>query len=173
MRAAIGQPGVRLVTLAGPGGIGKTRLALAAAASLSTAFPHGLYFVALAAVGDAEVMWKSLADSLDVSVDGPAADAVTGYLAGRRALLVLDNLERVEADDAADGARRRHAEYYAAFAERMSEQIDGPGGLTALDRLEADHDNLRAAMAWSLETSAADPGGRGEGPSSACGWSRL
>ena len=385
LRAAIGRPGVRLVTLTGPGGIGKTRLALAAAASLDSAFRGGVFFIALAAVGHAEVMWKTLADSLDVSADGPVADAVSGYLAERRALLVLDNLEqlhgaddvvaallaaapglvilatsrrplhvagehefpvptlevpaggdaeavaacaaarlfaqqagmvrpgfaitgdnaadvaaicrrldglplaielaaarvkllapkallarlgqslglaaagagrplrqqtlrstvawsyelldpavarafrqmsvfaggcdldalaavavphggdpagsdplelagelqdvslitvtegaegeprlgmletirqyaleRLEADDDADGARRRHAEYYAAFAERAGEQLDGPAQLTALDRLEADHDNLRAAMAWSLETTAAGPAGHGE-----------
>jgi predicted ATPase/class 3 adenylate cyclase len=385
LRAALGRPGARLVTLTGPGGIGKTRLALAAAASLDTAFPHGVFFLPLAAVRDAGVMWKTLADSLDVSAEGQIADAVTGYLARLRPLLVLDNLEqldgaaevvaallaaapglvvlatsrrslhvqgenempvptlqvpaggiaeavassaavrlfaqqagmvrpgfaitpdnaadvaaicrrldglplaielvaaraklltprallarlgqglgltvagaarplrqqtlrntvawsydlldpgvaevfrrmsvfaagcdldalaevamadgdhlagsdpldlvaelqddslitvtegtdgeprlgmletirqyaleRLEQDDDAYGARRRHAGYYAAFAERESEQLEGPAGLTALDRLEADHDNLRAALAWSLETAAAGPAGQGE-----------
>ena len=58
-----------------------------------------MFFVALAAVLDAEVMWKTLADSLDVSVDGvgiQASDAVTAYLAERRVLLVLDNLEQLD-----------------------------------------------------------------------------
>jgi predicted ATPase/class 3 adenylate cyclase len=376
LRAVLGRPGVRLVTLTGTGGVGKTRLSLAVAAALERAFPHGVYFVALAPVRDADVMWKTLADSLDVSADGSVADAVTGYLAGRRALLVLDNLEqldraaevvaalvaaapglvvlatsrgplhvagehefpvpplevpgdrdvqavaaaaavrlfvqqagmvrpgfavtadnaadvaaicrrldglplaielaasrvrllaprallarlgpslgaaeagrplrqqtlrnvvawsyellvpglgrvfrqmsvfsggcdldalaavamtddgdpagsdpleavaelqdvslitvsegaegeprlglletireyaleRLEQDDDPDGARRRHAEYYTAFAERAREQLAGPAQLTALDRLEAEHDNLRAALAWSLDTPAA------------------
>jgi predicted ATPase/class 3 adenylate cyclase len=96
VRAALTGTGVRLVTLTGTGGVGKTRLALAAASSLDEAFPHGVFFVALAAVRDAEMMWKTIAGTLDVTGDGPAADAVTGYLAERRALLVLDNLEQLD-----------------------------------------------------------------------------
>ena len=88
--------GIRLVTLTGTGGVGKTRLSLAAAAALDQDFPQGVFFIPLAAVRDAEVMWKSIADGLDVAADGPAADAVTGYLRDRRALLVLDNLEQLD-----------------------------------------------------------------------------
>jgi predicted ATPase len=97
LRAAMLRPGVRLVTLTGAGGVGKTRLALAAAAALEEAFPHGVFFVPLAAVRDAEVMWKAIAGSLDAGGDGPAADAVAGFLAGRQVLVVLDNLEQLAA----------------------------------------------------------------------------
>ena len=94
--ATLTGPGIRLVTLTGTGGVGKTRLSLAAAAALDQDFPHGVFFIPLAAVRDAEVMWKTIADVLDVTGDGPAADAVTGYLGDRRALLVLDNLEQLD-----------------------------------------------------------------------------
>jgi predicted ATPase/class 3 adenylate cyclase len=95
LHAALAQPETRLVTLTGPGGVGKTRLALAAAASLAGAFPDGVFFVPLAAVRDADVMWKVIADSLDASGDGPVAEVVSGHVRGRRALLVLDNLEQL------------------------------------------------------------------------------
>ena len=96
LRATVAGPGVRLVTLTGPGGVGKTRLAVAAAASLSGAFLHGCYFVPLAPVRDAGVMWKTIAGTLDVTGDGPDADVVVGHLRERRALLVLDNCEQLD-----------------------------------------------------------------------------
>jgi len=92
--AVISQPGVRLVTLTGPGGVGKTRLSLAAAAALDHAFPHGVFFVALAAARDTDLMWKTLAGDLHVDGDGP--DAVQAHLRNRRMLLVLDNLEQLD-----------------------------------------------------------------------------
>ena len=94
LSAALSAPGVRLLTLTGPGGVGKTRLALAAAAALGDSFPHGVFFVALAAVRDAEVMWKTIAESLDAGGGEPRA--VTEHLGDRQALLVLDNLEQLD-----------------------------------------------------------------------------
>jgi predicted ATPase/class 3 adenylate cyclase len=96
VRTVFAQEGARLLTLTGTGGVGKTRLAIEAADALSAGFPHGVFFVALAAVRDADVMWKVLADSLDVAVEGQAGDAVRDYLGRRRALLVLDNLEQLD-----------------------------------------------------------------------------
>ena len=65
-------------------------------------------------------------------------------------------LERLAEAGEEEQARRRHAEYYAAFAEQATQQLNGREHLAWLDRLEAEHDNLRAALSWSLEAGAAD-----------------
>jgi predicted ATPase/class 3 adenylate cyclase len=95
LRATVVQSGVRLVTLVGPGGVGKTRLALAGAAQLSEAFQHGVYYLPMAALDDARTMWGAIAEALGVSDDGPALSVVTEYLKDRHTLLILDNLEQL------------------------------------------------------------------------------
>ncbi len=88
---------VRLVTLIGPGGIGKTRLALQAAAEQADRWTDGLYFVDLAPVTDADAAFDGIARVVGVTGDaaeGPLA-TLRDHLATRRMLLVLDNLEQV------------------------------------------------------------------------------
>ncbi|MDQ4128173.1 MAG: helix-turn-helix domain-containing protein, partial [Actinomycetota bacterium] len=90
---------VRLLTLTGVGGVGKTRLALGAArASLAAGtFPEGVVFVGLASLGDASLVIPTVARSLGVREVGsqPPLEALRAHLRGKRLLLVLDNFEHV------------------------------------------------------------------------------
>jgi predicted ATPase len=87
---------VRLVTLTGPGGAGKTRLALAAAAELGPELPDGALFVDLASVRDPALLGPALAEALGASETGePVEDVLAAHLGDRSLLLVLDNLEQL------------------------------------------------------------------------------
>jgi predicted ATPase/class 3 adenylate cyclase len=100
LTALLGATEVRLVTLTGPGGSGKTRLAIAVAEKLVEQFPDGVYFVPLAAVTTAEVMWTSIGEALDVPPEARTPPELFSQVAHRHALFVLDNLEQViDADD--------------------------------------------------------------------------
>ena len=88
---------VRLVTLTGPGGCGKTRLALQAAAELVEEFPHGVYFVALEPIADIALVLPTIAQTVGLRESGGAslADRLKDLLADKRLLLVLDNVEQL------------------------------------------------------------------------------
>ena len=88
---------VRLVTLTGPGGVGKTRLGLQVAAELIGDFPDGVYFVDLAPIRDANLVSAALAQVLDVRESGgqPLLDCLKDYLREKRTVLLLDNFEQV------------------------------------------------------------------------------
>jgi predicted ATPase/class 3 adenylate cyclase len=85
--------GHRLVTLTGTGGVGKTRLALAAAAEAGPLFPDGCWLVELAAVADPEEVARAVA----LAVGAPVMDArgLARYLGDRRMLIVIDNCEHL------------------------------------------------------------------------------
>jgi predicted ATPase/class 3 adenylate cyclase len=86
------EQGARLLTLTGPGGSGKTRLALQAAAELVEEFPDGVFFVALAPLADAAAVAGVVAQALGLRPD----DDLYSYLTSRRLLVVLDNAEHLE-----------------------------------------------------------------------------
>jgi predicted ATPase/class 3 adenylate cyclase len=95
----VSSPGVRLITLTGPGGSGKTRLAIAAAAELTESFPDGVYFVPLASATTSEVMWMTMAEVLGVPAESRLPPRFFEYVAHRSALFVLDNLEQLPGAD--------------------------------------------------------------------------
>jgi predicted ATPase/class 3 adenylate cyclase len=81
--------GTRLVTVTGPGGTGKTRLALQVAAELVGSFQDGVFWTSLAGLTDPELLPSELAQTIG------APDDLTGFLRGRKLLLLLDNFEHL------------------------------------------------------------------------------
>lgn len=93
------EEGHRLVTLSGPGGIGKTRLAIAVAAALAESVHDGVWLVDLSGVRDPSLVAPTIAHALDVRESAGASPfaALKDYLAPRHTVLVLDSFEAVAA----------------------------------------------------------------------------
>ena len=137
----------RLVTLTGVGGVGKTRLAVQAAAAMLAEFPDGVWLVELAAVGDPDALPDAVLTTVGL-VPQPGlttTSSIAEAFAGRRSLLVLDNCEHVL--DAA-------AELVEALLER-----DGPAKILATSR-----EGLRVAdeRLWPVPSLGGRDGGGAE-----------
>ncbi|HEY3291262.1 MAG TPA: helix-turn-helix domain-containing protein, partial [Anaerolineae bacterium] len=98
-------PACRLITLTGPGGIGKTRLAIHVAADLRDIFPDGVYFIPLASVAAAEHIPKAIAGVMGLTEydDSYPVRLIFNYLHDRHILLVFDNMEQMLAQPATVG----------------------------------------------------------------------
>lgn len=95
--ARLADPGSRLLTLTGPGGIGKSRLAMAAGAAQQAPYPDGVWFVPLASAPSEDVLLSTIAQTLGITfgTDASALVQLGAQLRERTTLLILDNFEHL------------------------------------------------------------------------------
>jgi predicted ATPase/DNA-binding SARP family transcriptional activator/Tfp pilus assembly protein PilF len=132
----------RILTLVGPGGIGKTRLALRAAEEALGAFPHGIYLVPLASVGSPELLVPAIADALMITFQGRSdpKTQLLNYLREKAVLLLLDNLEHL-----LDGA--------GLLSDIVCNSCEVKLLVTSRERL-----NLQSEWVWEVRGLAFPPG---------------
>ena len=145
---------VRLLTLTGPGGTGKTRLALQAANEASERFPDGVYWVPLAPLRDPALILPTVAETLDVREEPQRSltQTLASVLAEKQALLLLDNVEHL-LPEAANELESLVSSAGSRFLVTSRERLQVPGEqLYAVPTLEGrDAVELFLARARALE----------------------
>lgn len=144
--AQLADPACRLLTLIGPGGIGKTRLALQAAAEQVEAFTQGAYFVPLAPLTSGELLISAIADALHLSFyqHEPPQRQLFTYLREKQLLLILDNFEHVM-----DGA--------ALVAELLAHAPGVKILATSRERLNVQNEWIFTVEGMQFPARASDP----------------
>jgi predicted ATPase len=159
-------PECRLLTLVGPGGAGKTRLALEAAARRIDRYAHGVHFVPLVSVVSPEFLAPAVAESIQFAVDGAhsgfsAQEQLLDYLGERSTLLVLDNFEHL-----VDGAdllgeiieRAPKVELLTTSRERLNVQSEWVLDVHGLGLAENGNGDSGAIRLFVERATRAEPG---------------
>jgi len=149
------QGGTRILTLVGPGGAGKTRLAAQAAAAAADGFPGGLWFVQLAAVRDPGLVFAEVAQAIGL-VEEPGrdvAETIADALRAARSLLLIDNAEHLLPEIAASVEALRDADGAAVLVtSRERLQLQGELVYPVPPLVDEEAVALFVARARALET---------------------
>src|SRR5438270_5905341 len=160
------QPDCRLLTLVGPGGAGKTRLALEAAARRIERYPHGVHFVPLVSVASPEFLAPAVAESIQFAVDGAhsgfsAQEQLLDYLSERSTLLVLDNFEHLVDGTDLLGEIIEHApkvELLTTSRERLNMQSEWVLDVHGLGLMDNGNGGSGALRLFVERATQAEPG---------------